>query len=92
MNPHIKHIFEPSSRGEQIDASIRFILKYHNESDAYYDSLLNRPNRLNAAAMILFMKGHCDGYHPFVIRSALAELDETGVIDINAQPYQIQTP
>ena len=75
-------IHEPKNKGQQIEGSLRFIFN----NDAYYQSISNNPARLNAAAIICF-KERFDGYHAFVIREALKELDSTGMIDYGASPY-----
>lgn len=75
-------ICKPANKGEQIDASIRFILN----DEAYFDSLRTRPRRLESAAITL-VKTRQEGFHFQVIRKALWEMDQKGCIDPTDKPY-----
>ena len=76
-------IHSPKDRGEQIRGSIRFVL----DDDVYHDSFTDVPSRLNACAIKMFISGYTQGYHAEVIRYALCELKEAGMIRYEAEPY-----
>lgn len=78
----IKSVTDPKTRGEQIDSSVAFIL----DNSAFYDSLSNRPARVKAAAVEIVKCG-MSGYHFMVIKAALNQYDQTGVINGDEPPY-----
>lgn len=83
---NLKNILHPSNKEEQIIGSTAFIL----DNDAHYDSLQIMPRRLEAAALKIVMAGPygINGYHSFVIRSAMEELEKNGCVALNDPPYE----
>lgn len=87
LGEKMKNIVEPDNRGEQITGSVAWIL----DNDYLYEDLKDMQARLEAAAMKCFLAGPrgINGYHDYVIRSAMEELKTTGKIDYDAPPYTV---
>lgn len=81
---YAQRMMEPLDRGEQIETTVRFIL----DSDDYYIALGHLPNRLSAAAQNAVRTNLTNGYHLFVLRSALTELWTLGQINLADEPYR----
>jgi hypothetical protein len=77
------NLYEPKSKREQIEAVVRFVL----DNDAQYTAANDMPTRLKIAAVKLFMERTSLGYHAFVVRSALRELQDTGSLNYDGEPY-----
>lgn len=72
-----------TDRGSQIDASVLFGL---NNNTVWYDALRHRPERIKQAAIELFYQNYV-GYHAQVIRAAMRELQNEGMLNGTAAPY-----
>lgn len=57
-----------------LDSVLRSVIDNEN----YYEGLYNRPARLRASMLILFMKGECSSPRAILIRDAEKFLEEKG--------------
>lgn len=86
VNNFVSYIGRPKNKYEQITSSIIFIL----DNPAHFNALRFIQKRLDACALKMFKDNFCSGYHPFVIRSAMRELDDKGYIIYDEKPYDMR--
>ncbi len=93
MSNHIEELFlnrEHKTKQEQVDASVRFVLQ---NNKAYYDSLKNLPNRVQAAILTMVTDWmEPVGYHFLVLRAAQRQYTRNnfaGCITVDEPPFTV---
>lgn len=90
LSEAVNGLLSPENFYHQVD-SVTFYILVGATNEEHYTALRNLPNRVSAASIELFRAGDATSYHAKVLRAALTQYHDVGVLDANMPIFDVST-